>query len=139
MLNIQERQPEKLLKILQSVSADDIAQADRTMLTVHLVFTFQFMTFQCHYYYYILQRYMAFNPTFDGRFIHKNPTESLADGPLNRVPYIIGCNDSEGHGILTLLPRTPHYETGMTEDTTKVFISNFLPRMSVSSICCNGA
>lgn len=75
---------------------------------------------------------MAFDPTFDGKFIHKSPTESLRDGPVNRVPYIIGCNDSEGHGMLTLIARTPHYETGMDEDSAKVFISNFLPRMSVS-------
>lgn len=75
---------------------------------------------------------MAFDPTFDGKFIETHPTQALADGPRNKVPYIIGCNDSEGQGILTLLAHIPEFETGMSEGTMKYLISNFLPRMDVS-------
>lgn len=37
VLGIQERQPDKLLKILQGLPAHDIAQADRAILTVSLI------------------------------------------------------------------------------------------------------
>ena len=78
---------------------------------------------------------MAFDPTYDGKFIDKTPQRSLLDGPVNKVPYIIGCNDSEGQGMLTLLARIPDFQTGMKKETAEVVLTNFLPRMSVSSFC----
>ncbi|XP_039267780.2 carboxylesterase 5A-like [Styela clava] len=112
ILDINETDPMERLNKLQNIPAEKLVKADFNMR----------------------MRFMAFNPTIDGVFVHEDPLKSLAYGPANKLPYIIGCNNSEGQGMLTLLARVPGFVEGMTKQAAKVMLTNFLPRMSPSSL-----
>ena len=42
-----------------------------------------------------------FWPVVDGNFIPENPLDIIKKGNYSKVPYVIGVNNSEGHGMLT--------------------------------------
>ena len=47
------------------------------------------------------QENLYFVPGVDGKFIPENPREIVKRKEFNPVPYVIGMNNSEGHGVLS--------------------------------------
>ena len=51
---------------------------------------------------YFVQKMINFAPVYDGKFFYKDTSALRNEAVVNPVPYIIGCNSTEGHGIMTL-------------------------------------
>ncbi|XP_077967675.1 uncharacterized protein LOC120325781 [Styela clava] len=63
---------------------------------------------------------VAFTPCMDNNFFHKTPKKSLEDKDFMKVPYIIGINNTEGHGLIRLL-----FFANKSENLTEAEIKNF--------------
>nr|XP_039263908.1 carboxylesterase 5A-like [Styela clava] len=61
---------------------------------------------------------VSFLPTVDGTVFPKTPEQMLKNRDFAKVPYIIGCNDSEGHGLLQQA-LIPGYAGGISKQVAK--------------------
>nr|XP_039263240.1 carboxylesterase 5A-like [Styela clava] len=61
---------------------------------------------------------VSFKPTNDGKVLPETPEQMLRNKDFAKVPYIIGCNDSEGHGILHQA-FIPGFAEGISEQLAK--------------------
>ncbi|XP_039254499.2 pyrethroid hydrolase Ces2e-like isoform X1 [Styela clava] len=78
-LGIKETNEAALLQILQNIPASELHRAHKHFGYDELLFL----------------------PCVDGKFLVKSPEESLRDRDFDRVPYMIGCNNTEGMGIMS--------------------------------------
>ncbi|XP_039248691.2 pyrethroid hydrolase Ces2e-like [Styela clava] len=102
-LKIEEEDDCKILEALQKIPANDLVNASMDLSLQKVLFV----------------------PTFDGNVFSKNPEEYVKDKDFAKIPYIIGCNKSEGHGILSVF-LSPNYLTGIAEEE-EVFKAIYIP------------
>ena len=62
---------------------------------------------------------------YDGKFIPKPVIEIKEKPARNNVPYIVGCNNTEGHGIMNNNILND-FKTGITKETFDHMLRNFL-------------
>ena len=48
------------------------------------------------------QNSLQFLPVYDGNFFPKSISIMRKEEVVNNVPYIVGCNTTEGHGIMNM-------------------------------------
>ncbi|XP_077972457.1 fatty acyl-CoA hydrolase precursor, medium chain-like [Styela clava] len=92
-LKITEEDDNKILEALQKVPADDLVEAMMSLM----------------------ESGESFCPCFDGKVFPKTPEEVLKNKDFTKVPYIIGCNNTEGQGLLSIMS-SPNYMKGITEE-----------------------
>lgn len=66
---------------------------------------------------HFLQKKAFFSPTVDGKVLPKRSGDLMEEKQFAKVPYIIGCNTTEGDGLLSML--TPGFNEGFTEEQSK--------------------
>lgn len=64
-------------------------------------------------------------PCVDGKVLPKATGELIKDHAFAKVPYIIGCNNTEGDGILSMFTPEVDFAKGITEE--QAFESVMLP------------
>ncbi|XP_039263363.2 pyrethroid hydrolase Ces2e-like isoform X1 [Styela clava] len=101
-LKIEEKEDCKILEALQKIPADDLVNSCMQLS---------------------MQR-ISFLPTLDGKVFCKTPEEYVNDKEFVKVPYILGCNSTEGQGILS--SSSPNFMTGI-KDVEEVYKSLFTP------------
>ena len=68
---------------------------------------------------------MYFAPVYDGKFFPKDIATMKKQPVANNVPYIVGCNNTEGHGILTNnFPKG--FKSGITKEVYEETLRNLL-------------
>ena len=65
-----------------------------------------------------------FLPTIDGKFLTKN-RNGLSQDKFHPVPYIVGCNNSEGCGIMSM-EQPKNFSKGITEEACKEVLKGFV-------------
>lgn len=78
LLNIEEKDPKKILQKLKEVPAKDLLKANGDiMMTLNY-----------------------FSIAIDGEFLKDWPEDLIAKKKFNQVPYMLGCNSTEGCGLM---------------------------------------
>ncbi|CAK8692372.1 unnamed protein product [Clavelina lepadiformis] len=103
ILDVKEILPKKILEKLQSFSTQQIYDANLELQLVH------------GYTWY---------PTVDGNFLVDTPATLLSDGRFLKMPYMLGCNNSEGGWVMN--SAISNYLSGLTEKEYKFYASIFL-------------
>lgn len=62
------------------------------------------------------EKYQFFGPTVDGVFLPEHPEAIIKKGDFAPVPYIIGCNNTEGYGLLGM-DFPPSFADGLDKKT----------------------
>ncbi|XP_039263382.2 liver carboxylesterase-like [Styela clava] len=96
LLKIDEKDDLKSLEALQKVSSDDLMDATAKLL----------------------EKNCFFQPYVEGKVFVKPYEEMMKDLKSSEIPYIIGCNNTEGYGLLSCF-LSPNFATGMTEEELK--------------------
>lgn len=55
-------------------------------------------------------------PAVDGKILPKTTGELVKDKAFAKVPYIIGCNNTEGDGCLSMFTPGVNFLEGITEE-----------------------
>lgn len=55
-------------------------------------------------------------PSVDGKVLPKSTRELVNDKAFAKIPYIIGCNNTEGDGILSMFTPETNFPDGITEE-----------------------
>ena len=82
----------------------------------------------------ILQSFTSFMPCVDGYVITDTPAQLIKAGHVSPVPLLIGCTNSDGTGLLSML-NFSDYEKGLSEEVVKAtFKATYLHMYKVN---CN--
>lgn len=68
---------------------------------------------------------LFFGPTVDGKFLPENPQDMIAKKSWNKVPYIIGMNNTEGAGLLTM-EQPVGFKDGITKSACKDYVKGMM-------------
>lgn len=95
-LGIEEKDDTKLLDILQKMPTENFEKVLGKMLATQ----------------------MGFGATLDGKAFVKTPEQSLKDKDFPKIPYMMGYNNSEGHGLLSQI-LIPDFVKGISGEEAK--------------------
>ena len=68
---------------------------------------------------------MYFAPVVDGKFLPENPSDMIKNKNWNQVPYMIGFNNTEGAGILTL-EQPVGIKDGLSKNACRDYVKGML-------------
>ena len=68
---------------------------------------------------------MFFAPIIDGKFLPENPTNMIKNKNWNQVPYMIGINNTEGAGMLTM-DHPVGIKDGLSKNDCKDYVKELL-------------
>ena len=68
---------------------------------------------------------MFFGPTVDGKFLPENPREMIAKKQWNDCIYMIGMNNTEGAGLLTM-EQPVGFKDGITKSACKEYVKGMM-------------
>lgn len=61
---------------------------------------------------------LQFTPTIDGKVFEGSVVKSIKEKKFAKLPYIIGCNSTEGQGLLSL-NAGPNFSQGLSEEQAR--------------------
>jgi len=73
----------------------------------------------------MLKSMMFFGPTVDGKFLPENPREMIAKKQWNDCIYMIGMNNTEGAGLLTM-EQPVGFKDGITKSACKEYVKGMM-------------
>ncbi|CAK8697507.1 unnamed protein product [Clavelina lepadiformis] len=103
-LKIAETDPEAIVQKLKSLPAQEVAEAAVKGLA----------------------KMQTFGAVVDGKFLPKPPENLLKDGAAATVPSIVGCNNSETSGMLTIY-NPPQFFEGFSEEEGSRMCKMWIP------------
>ncbi|XP_039263426.2 carboxylesterase 4A-like [Styela clava] len=92
-LKIDEKVDSKIVEALQKIPVDDLMAAMLKLMELEV----------------------SFQPCYDGKVFPKSHEDMMKDAKFSKIPYIIGCNNTEGCGLLSCLG-SPNFAQGITEE-----------------------
>ena len=68
---------------------------------------------------------MFFAPVIDGKFLPEHPSDIIKKKTWNQVPYMIGFNNTEGAGLLTM-EQPVGIKDGLSKNDCKDYVKGML-------------